>query len=83
MDRDWSGTLANTSEGYTNFLWVLMMAGAMRLGLAPEWTSNALGIASGAGVLIGLPLAALRLSQRSTLLVLLPSLLLALSSTFT
>jgi len=70
-------------EGYTNFLWVLMMAGAIRLGLDPESASNALGIASGAGVLILLPLLAMRVSQRPSLLVLLPSLLLAASGTFT
>lgn len=70
-------------EGYTNFLWVLLMAGAMKVGLAPEWTSNALGIVSGAGVLVVLWLLAVRLSARRSLLVLLPPLILALSRTFT
>jgi hypothetical protein len=41
-------------EGYTNFLWVLLMAAALRLGLAPEIVSNALGVASGAGVVAAL-----------------------------
>ncbi|MFT5443747.1 MAG: arabinofuranosyltransferase, partial [Myxococcota bacterium] len=39
-------------EGYTNFLWVLILAAGMRLGLSPETLSNALGVASGAGVLL-------------------------------
>lgn len=38
-------------EGYTNFLWVLLMAAAMALGAAPEITSVAIGIAAGAGLL--------------------------------
>jgi hypothetical protein len=38
-------------EGYTNFLWVLMMAGGMKLGLPIEVVSNVIGIACGAGVL--------------------------------
>ncbi len=47
-------------EGYTNFLWVLIIAGALRLGLPPEGTANALGIASGLGVLLILGLRAHR-----------------------
>jgi len=38
-------------EGYTNFLWVLLMAAGMRLGLAPEGLSIALGLASGLALL--------------------------------
>ena len=49
-------------EGYTNFLWVMMMAGAMRLGLAPELVSNVLGIASGVVILAAL----VRLGARSS-----------------
>ena len=41
-------------EGYTNFAWLLLMAGGMELGLAPEWFSNALGVACGALVLVAL-----------------------------
>jgi hypothetical protein len=40
-------------EGYTNFLWVLLMAAGMKAGVAPEQLSNALGVASGALVLVG------------------------------
>lgn len=38
-------------EGYTNFLWVLLMAAAMVLGVAPETASVAIGITAGAGLL--------------------------------
>ncbi len=37
-------------EGYTNFLWVLLLAAFDRLGLAPERVANALSIACGVGV---------------------------------
>jgi arabinofuranosyltransferase len=70
-------------EGYTNFLWVLLMAAAMKVGLSPEWASNALGIVSGTGVLVVVSILAVRLSTRRTLLVGLPALVLALSRTFT
>ena len=38
-------------EGYTNFLWVCLMAAGIRLGIEPEIFSRILSIASGAGVL--------------------------------
>jgi hypothetical protein len=38
-------------EGYTNFLWVLLLAAGLRLGIAPEIASQALGIASGLALL--------------------------------
>ena len=38
-------------EGYTNFLWVLLMATGIVGGIEPERLSVALGIASGLGVL--------------------------------
>jgi hypothetical protein len=38
-------------EGYTNFLWVLLMAAGMRVGLAPEHLSLAIGVASGIALL--------------------------------
>jgi len=41
-------------EGYTNFLWVILMAGVLRLGGKPEVFSNLLGIASGAVLLAAL-----------------------------
>jgi len=39
-------------EGYTNFLWVVLMAGALRLGAQPETIANLIGITSGALVLL-------------------------------
>lgn len=39
-------------EGYTNFLWVLLMAAAMGAGLPVEIVSNVIGIAAGAGLLL-------------------------------
>jgi arabinofuranosyltransferase len=39
-------------EGYTNFLWTLLMALVMRLGLSPETTANVLGIAAGTALLV-------------------------------
>lgn len=47
-------------EGYTNFLWVLLMAASLALGVPPEVSSNALGIASGAALLIALGRFAIR-----------------------
>jgi hypothetical protein len=41
-------------EGYTNFLWVLLMAGSLAAGIAPESSSVVIGIASGAGLLAAL-----------------------------
>jgi arabinofuranosyltransferase len=38
-------------EGYTNFLWVLLMAAGIGAGLEPERLSVGIGIASGLGVL--------------------------------
>lgn len=38
-------------EGYTNFLWVMVMAGLIGAGGDPEWWSCALGIGAGLGVL--------------------------------
>lgn len=39
-------------EGYTNFLWTLLLGLLMRVGLAPEVTSLALGMAFGVGTLV-------------------------------
>ena len=38
-------------EGYTNFLWVLLMAAGIGAGVEPERLSVGIGIASGLGVL--------------------------------
>jgi hypothetical protein len=50
-------------EGYTNFLWVLLMSAAIRLGLAPELVANVVGILSGAILLVLLPLFSARWSE--------------------
>jgi len=39
-------------EGYTNFSWVLLMAAGLEIGLDPELFSNALGVVSGALLLV-------------------------------
>ncbi len=41
-------------EGYTNFLWVLLVAAGMELGIEPGRLANALGIASGGALLVAL-----------------------------
>jgi len=41
-------------EGYTNFLWVLLMAGSLLAGIPPEISSVVIGLASGAGLLLAL-----------------------------
>lgn len=47
-------------EGYTNFAWVLLMAGALRAGIPVEVASRVLGVASGLGVLAAVVLLAAR-----------------------
>ncbi|NNE07024.1 MAG: hypothetical protein HKN20_00550 [Gemmatimonadetes bacterium] len=42
---------AERVEGYTNFLWVVLMSLVMRAGLSPEYWSNAIGIGCGAALL--------------------------------
>lgn len=69
-------------EGYTCFLWVLLLAAGMRLGASPEILSNVLGIASGAALLATL----VRFSSRrwgGNLWIWAPPLVLATSRTFT
>ncbi len=39
-------------EGYTNFLWVLIMAGGMKLGIKPEWFSTILGAMAGVVLIV-------------------------------
>ncbi|MDB4285448.1 hypothetical protein N9903_00905 [bacterium] len=41
-----------TVEGYTNFLWVLLLGLGLKLNLDPELASRLLGFAAGAGVLV-------------------------------
>ncbi|MBW2295440.1 MAG: hypothetical protein JRG94_24505, partial [Deltaproteobacteria bacterium] len=70
-------------EGYTNFLWVLILAAGMRLGMAPEALSCTLGIASGVGVLLLLGRFSARRLGALHPLVWLPLFTLALSRSFT
>jgi len=39
-------------EGYTNFLWVVLCAGAIKLGLNPLLFAQAIGVASGIGLIL-------------------------------
>lgn len=48
-------------EGYSNFLWVLMMACGMKAGLSPETLSRVLGLAAGLALLLAAWRLALRL----------------------
>lgn len=50
-------------EGYTNFLWVAVMAVLMRLGLAGEAAAQWMGVAAGCGVLVLLVLLPRRLQS--------------------
>jgi hypothetical protein len=80
------GLVWNTGErveGYTNFLWVVLMAGALRLGWRPEVVSNALGIASGTALLVALLVFAARRAGWRNPIVWLAPLTLALSRSFT
>jgi len=70
-------------EGYTNFLWVLFMAGSLRSGIPPEISSVVLGVASGAGLLVALLFFSARRWGWDEWLVWLPPLALATSRSFT
>ena len=69
-------------EGYTNFLWVLMMATAMKLRLAPELVSNVVGIASGVGILTLLVVLSARQTRQASPLIWIAPLCLAANRTF-
>ncbi len=70
-------------EGYTNFLWVILMAAGMKMSIKPEIFSNVIGIISGAAVLFLLyKLSADRLGPYNPLNFIAP-LTLSLSRTFT
>ena len=44
--------LGDRVEGYTNFLWTVIIGGLMKLGVAPELSSRVLGTAFGAATLV-------------------------------
>jgi len=57
-------------EGYTNFLWVVLMAGGMLLGVAPDIWSMGVGMLCGAGTLfLTYRLALLLLASRAAALL--------------
>ncbi len=68
-------------EGYTNFLWVLLIAAGMRLGVDPVAASTLLGLLCGVGTVVFTHLLALRVLG-STSAALLAGLLLATNYTF-
>lgn len=70
-------------EGYTNFLWVLILAAGMAIGIAPEGLSVMLGVASGVGVLAALGVYGARRLGPLHPLVWLPLFALVLSRSFT
>jgi hypothetical protein len=70
-------------EGYTNFLWVLLMALSIRLGLDPESVSNGIGIASGLGVIAALVVFSARITSWRNPFVWVAPLTLAASRSFT
>jgi len=70
-------------EGYTNFLWVMMMAAVLAAGGQPEVVSNVVGIASGAALLAALSAFSARAFGRDSPFVWLAPLTLASSRTFT
>lgn len=69
-------------EGYTNFLWTLVLGLGMLLGAAPEWLSRVLGTASGLATLVVVFRITERALGRRTPWGAVPSLLLASSSGF-
>jgi hypothetical protein len=69
-------------EGYTNFLWVLILSAGMRLGIEPEGLSCLLGVLSGGGVLLLLGRFAAQHRGPGHPAVWLPLFALALSRTF-
>ncbi|MFQ5767325.1 MAG: glycosyltransferase family 39 protein [Acidobacteriota bacterium] len=69
-------------EGYTNFLWTLLMAGGMALKIDPERFARWLGCGLGAGAQVAAYLLARRVLPHRPLLAALPPFLLAASSFF-
>ena len=70
-------------EGYSNFLWVVLLSAGMRLGVAPQVTSTVLNTVSGIALLVGLFLLSDRFYGRRNPLTWLPVLVLVSSPSFT
>jgi arabinofuranosyltransferase len=58
--------LGERVEGYTNFLWTVLLAGLMKVGLAPELMSRVLGTAFGAATLATVAFASRRMRGAAT-----------------
>ena len=69
-------------EGYSNFLWVLLMAAGMRVGIEPELLAPALGIASGGALLASFVLFLAKRHGLTTPTTWLPVVVLALNPSF-
>jgi hypothetical protein len=69
-------------EGYTNFLWVLLAALAVKLGLFLPSFSQVLGVASGVATILGVYFFARRILCLTGMSAVLPCLFLALSGPF-
>ncbi len=70
-------------EGYTNFLWVVLLAAGMRLGVVPQATSTVLNSASAVALLIGIFLLSARFYGRRSPFAWLPVVVLVTSASFT
>jgi hypothetical protein len=70
-------------EGYTNFLWVLLLAGGLFVGIPPEIFSVAVGVVSGTGLLAAVFLFSAREWGRDDLFVWVAPLALAANRSFT
>lgn len=70
-------------EGYSNFLWVVLMAAGLRLEIPPEVTTTVLNTLSGIAILLGLALLSARLYGRRSPLVWVLPLVLVSSTSFT
>lgn len=69
-------------EGYTNFLWTVLLGGAMKLGVAPELSSRVLGALCALGTLLIAYRIMTRVLPRRSAWAALPPILLASSSGF-
>jgi len=70
-------------EGYTNFLWVILMAFGMMIKIPPEVFSNALGIMSGLVVLVSLVYLSAKNTSWTNPIICLTPLILVTSRSFT
>lgn len=69
-------------EGYTQLLWVLLLALGMKLGALPEILANVIGIACGAGILFALLLLSRRVTPGAGLWIWVAPLCLAVNRSF-